>query len=118
MVLSNRLHDDDASVAIKHSMWRNGGAPKSFYGRFYGLLAGDCATVSLISHRNRCVCLIDLLNGERAQIMAETLKAEIEFAETMGLPKPDTVEDPKCINNRCLAGCYHDCALIVFLPTT
>ena len=41
------------------------------------------------------VCLIDLMSGERARIMAETLKAEIEFAETMGLPKPDTVEDPK-----------------------
>ena len=44
------------------------------------------------------VCLIDLMSGERARIMAETLKAEIEFAETMGLPKPDTVEDPKCVS--------------------
>ena len=43
------------------------------------------------------VCLIDTITGERARIMAETLAAEIEFAETMGLPAPDTVEDPKCV---------------------
>ena len=43
------------------------------------------------------VCLIDSITGERARIMAQTLQAEIEFAETMGLPAPDTVEDPKCV---------------------
>lgn len=44
------------------------------------------------------VCLIDALNGERARIMAQTLLAEIEFAELMGLPVPDTVDDPKCVS--------------------
>ena len=44
------------------------------------------------------VCLIDQLNGERARVMAETMQAEIEFAELMGLPVPDTVEDPKCMS--------------------
>ena len=43
------------------------------------------------------VCLIDTITGERARIIAETLKAEVEFAETMGLPVPDTVDDPKCV---------------------
>tara|TARA_B110000091_G_scaffold122307_1_gene131581 strand:- start:2074 stop:4119 length:2046 start_codon:yes stop_codon:yes gene_type:complete len=43
------------------------------------------------------VCLIDSFTGERARIMAVTLQAEIEFAETMGLPVPSTVEDPKCV---------------------
>lgn len=43
------------------------------------------------------VYLIDALNGERARIIAETLQAEIAFAETTGLPAPDTVEDPKCV---------------------
>ena len=44
------------------------------------------------------VCLIDALNGDRARIMAQTLQAEIEFADLMGLPVPDTVDDPKCIS--------------------
>lgn len=44
------------------------------------------------------VCLIDTLTGERARLIAETLKAEIEFAEDMGLPIPSSVDDPSCVS--------------------
>ena len=42
------------------------------------------------------VCLIDQVTGERARMIAEALEAEIAVAETLGLPIPDTVDDPKC----------------------
>ncbi|MEC3863142.1 hypothetical protein VK792_17755 [Mesobacterium sp. TK19101] len=44
------------------------------------------------------VCLIDQLTGERAELIARALQDEIEFAESMGLPPPSTVDDPACIN--------------------
>ena len=43
------------------------------------------------------VCLIDLLNGERARIMAETLQAEIEFAETMGCQNQIQLRTPNVL---------------------
>ena len=43
------------------------------------------------------VCLIDQFTGERAELIASALQAEIEFAESMGLPPPSTVDDPSCI---------------------
>nr|WP_299351450.1 TRAP transporter fused permease subunit [uncultured Shimia sp.] len=88
-------------VALKHSMWRAWqGTSRAWFGAFMDIaLVVAAATISftyLIEIDS--VCLIDALNGDRARIMAETLQAEIEFAETMGLPAPDTVEDPKCVN--------------------
>ena len=44
------------------------------------------------------VCLIDQFTGERAELIARALQEEIEFAETMGLPPPNSVDDPSCIN--------------------
>ncbi len=44
------------------------------------------------------VCLIDQFTGERAALIADSLKAEQEFAELYGLPIPDTVDDPQCLN--------------------
>lgn len=44
------------------------------------------------------VCLIDQFTGERAQLLAESLQAEREFAESYGLPIPDSVDDPQCLN--------------------
>ena len=88
-------------VALKHSMWREWrGTSRGWFGAFMDIaLVVSAATVSLTYLIEiDSVCLIDALNGERARIMAETLQAEIEFADTMGLPKPDTVEDPKCVN--------------------
>ncbi|WP_306432361.1 TRAP transporter fused permease subunit [Tropicibacter sp. Alg240-R139] len=88
-------------VALKHSMWRAWrGTSRAWFGAFMDIaLVVSAATISftyLIEIDS--VCLIDAVNGDRARIMAETLQAEIEFAETMGLPAPDTVEDPKCVN--------------------
>ena len=106
-------------VAIKHSMWREWrGTQKAFMGAFMDFSLVIAATAVSLTYLIEIdsVCLIDLLNGERARIMAETLKAEIEFAETMGLPKPDTVEDPKCISTTGVwLVAIMGCALIVFL---
>ena len=87
-------------VALKHSMWREWrGTGKAGFGLFMDaaliISAGAISLTYLIEIDS--VCLIDQLNGERARVMAETLRAEIEFAELMGLPAPDTVEDPKCM---------------------
>ena len=87
-------------VALKHSMWRVwANTRKAGFGAFMDIaLVVAALTISLTYLIEiDSVCLIDAVTGERARIMAETLKAEIEFAETMGLPAPDTVEDPKCV---------------------
>jgi len=88
-------------VALKHSMWREWrGTSRMWFGAFMDIaLVVSAATISLTYLIEiDSVCLIDALNGDRARIIAATLQAEIEFAETMGLPVPDTVEDPKCVN--------------------
>lgn len=87
-------------VALKHSMaraWR--GTPRAVFGIFMDaalVLAAAAISLTYLIEIDS-VCLIDTITGERARIMAETLAAEIEFAQTMGLPAPDTVEDPKCV---------------------
>ena len=88
-------------VALKHSMWREWrGSRRAGLGLFMDIAlivsAGAISLTYLIEIDS--VCLIDQLNGERARVMAETMQAEIEFAELMGLPVPDTVEDPKCMS--------------------
>lgn len=45
------------------------------------------------------VCIIDRITGERAELITRALLAEKEYAESMGLPAPITVDDPSCINN-------------------
>ena len=44
------------------------------------------------------VCLIDQFTGERAELIAKSLLEEKEFALLYGLPEPETVDDPNCIN--------------------
>ncbi|MEM7303467.1 MAG: TRAP transporter fused permease subunit [Pseudomonadota bacterium] len=88
-------------VALKHSMlraWR--GTSWAWFGGFMdvALVVSAIAISFTYLIEIDSVCLIDAVNGDRARIMAETLKAEIEFANTMGLPVPDTIEDPKCVN--------------------
>ena len=87
-------------VALKHSMWRTWrGTSRAAFGAFMDgalVLAAFAISLTYLIEIDS-VCLIDAVTGERARIMAETLKAEVEFAETMGLPIPDTVEDPKCV---------------------
>lgn len=106
-------------VALKHSMWREWrGTDKAFLGAFmdFALVIAAAAVSLTYLIEIDSVCLIDLLNGERARIMAETLQAEIELAETMGLPKPDTVEDPKCVSTTGVwLVAIMGCALIIFL---
>ncbi len=88
-------------VALKHSMWRDWrGTPRAWFGAFMDaalVLAAAAISLTYLIEIDS-VCLIDTFTGERARIIAETLQAEIEFAETMGLPAPDTVEDPKCVS--------------------
>ena len=43
------------------------------------------------------VCLIDQITGERAKLIAESLKEEIAFADLYGLPAPSGVDDPQCM---------------------
>ena len=87
-------------VALKHSMWRAWrGTRRATFGAFMDVAVVVAAAAVSLTYLIEIdsVCLIDAISGERARIMAETLIAEIEFAETMGLPAPDTVEDPKCV---------------------
>ena len=89
-------------VALKHSMWRTW-SDKSYLQRRFGLFM-DIALVTMaliISGtyliENEAICLIDMLNGDRAALIAESLKNEIEFAKSLGLDPPTTVDDPRCI---------------------
>ncbi len=44
------------------------------------------------------VCMIDVFTGERAALIERALAAEREFSDLYGLPMPDSVDDPACIN--------------------
>ena len=88
-------------VALKHSMWRAwSGTSRAWFGAFMDIALVVAAAAIALTYLIEIdsVCLIDTMTGERARIIAETLQAEIEFAETMGLPAPDTVDDPKCVS--------------------
>ncbi len=91
-------------VALKHSMWRDWKA-RSVGRRRFGLLL-DIALVTMavvvaLTYLTEIesVCLIDQISGQRALLIAESLKAEVELAEMMGMPVPTTVDDPKCVAN-------------------
>lgn|GEM_PF-85917 len=88
-------------VALKHSMWRDWrGTSRAKFGLLMDvalvLSAGAISLSYLIEIDS--VCLIDAINGDRARLIAETLKAEIEFAADMGLPPPQSVDDPSCVS--------------------
>ncbi|MEZ5661255.1 MAG: hypothetical protein R3E83_22925 [Burkholderiaceae bacterium] len=44
------------------------------------------------------VCIIDQITGERQALIAKALEAEREYAVSLGLPPPQTIDDPNCIN--------------------
>ncbi|MEL0133688.1 MAG: TRAP transporter fused permease subunit, partial [Rhodobiaceae bacterium] len=44
------------------------------------------------------VCLLDIFTGDRARLVAEALRSEVEYSEMMGLPIPVTADDPACLN--------------------
>ena len=45
------------------------------------------------------ICLIDQFSGDRARLIQESLQAERELADLLGMEPPTTVDDPKCVNN-------------------
>jgi TRAP transporter 4TM/12TM fusion protein len=48
---------------------------------------------------SEAVCLIDVMTGERAKLIARALAAEQDLAAALGLPKPTSIENPRCIAN-------------------
>ncbi len=90
-------------VALKHSLWRDF-AGKSAGKRQLGLLLDAALIVAALAIsltymvEIEAVCLVDQITGERAALIAQSLADEIAFAESFGLPVPDSVDDPQCIN--------------------
>ena len=89
-------------VALKHSMWRdwaNRSAARRAFGLFMDVaLVAMAMTISFTYLvENEAICLIDQVTGERARLIAESLQSEIEFAESIGLDPPTTVDDPQCV---------------------
>ncbi len=90
-------------VALKHSMWRrwvDGTPALRWFGLFLDVaLVAAAATISLsYLIELEAVCLYDMYTGDRARLMAQALKADIEYAELLGLPIPETADDPACLN--------------------
>ncbi|MFK7966602.1 MAG: TRAP transporter permease [Burkholderiaceae bacterium] len=44
------------------------------------------------------VCIVDQITGDRQALIAKALEAEREYALSLGLPAPTTIDDPNCIN--------------------
>ena len=91
------------TVALHHSMWRSW-TGKSRLRRGFGLFM-DLALVTMAIAialtyivEIESVCIIDQITGDRARMIVESLKIETENAEIFGLPPPETVEDPQCLN--------------------
>ncbi|MEP0944209.1 MAG: TRAP transporter large permease subunit [Rhizobiaceae bacterium] len=90
-------------VALKHSLWREfiDAAPAK---RWLGLGLDIALVIAAVAIsltymvEIEAVCMIDQFTGERAELIAKSLAEEREFAELYGLPIPDSVEDPQCIN--------------------
>ena len=90
-------------VALKHSLWRDfreRSAGKRRAGLLLDIALVVAALVISLTYlvEIEAVCIIDQITGERAELIAKSLKEEQEFAELYGLPVPDSVEDPQCIN--------------------
>ena len=90
-------------VALKHSMWRSWSEKAPFvrrFGLFLDIALVVAASAISLSYliELEAVCLIDVFTGDRARLMSEALQAEIEYAELLGLPVPDTADDPMCLN--------------------
>ena len=94
-------------VALKHSMWRSW-ADKTPIRRRFGLLMDFVLVFSaaIISASYlieiESVCLLDMITGDRARLVALTLQADIEYAELLGLPIPETADDPACLTRQAL----------------
>lgn len=91
-------------VALKHSVWRawsQSGKARKRLGQFIDVVFVMAALAISLSYlmELEAVCLIDQFTGDRARLIAQALQSEVELAELMGLPIPETVDDPKCLNN-------------------
>ncbi len=89
-------------VALHHSIWR-AWSDKGRMRRRFGL-AMDIALVVMALTISvtylveiDSVCIIDQITGDRARMIAESLKIEKENAALFGLPEPSTVDDPQCL---------------------
>ena len=90
-------------VALHHSMWRswtNKAAITRRFGLFLDIALVLAAAIISLSYLTEleAVCLIDVIKGDRARLVAEALAADIEYAEMLGLPIPDSADDPRCLN--------------------
>lgn len=90
-------------VVFKHSFYRQWGhkggvtaAACLFIDLLFILMSWTTAWVYLMEIE--AVCIVDQITGERQALIAKALEAEREFATSMGLPAPTTVDDPNCIN--------------------
>ena len=91
-------------VSLNHSFWReykNRGFITKILSIFMDVSLIFMASLISISFviEIDSICLIDQFTGERAALIAQSLQAEKDFAELMGLPEPSTVDDPTCINH-------------------
>ncbi len=90
-------------VALRHSVWRGwqaAGPVRRGLGLALDIVLVLAALATALTYMTEleAVCLIDRLTGDRARLVAEALQAEIAFAESLGLPPPDQVENPRCLN--------------------
>jgi len=90
-------------VALKHSLWRSMSDRSALMRRFglwldIALVAAAIAISLTYMVEIEAVCLVDQISGKRADLIARSLAEEIAFAEDFGLPIPDTVDDPQCID--------------------
>lgn len=91
-------------VAMKHSVWRAWSKSQSRrkgLGLFLDVVFVLAALAISLSYliELEAVCLIDQFTGDRTRLIAQALKSEVDLAQMMGLPIPETVDDPKCLNN-------------------
>jgi len=90
-------------VALKHSLWRDL-ANSTPLRRKLGLMMDVALVIAAVAIsltyviEIEAVCLVDQITGQRAELIAKSLAEEIQFAEDFGLPIPDSVDDPQCIN--------------------
>ena len=91
-------------VALHHSMWRawrgETGLKRNF-GLFMDIALVVMALTIALTYlaENEAVCIVDQFTGDRARLIAESLKIEKQNAVIFGLPEPTTVDDPQCVNS-------------------
>jgi TRAP transporter 4TM/12TM fusion protein len=90
-------------VALKQSIfvsWQDRGPFRRGLGLFMDIaLVVAAGTISFTYMTElEAICVIDRFTGDRALLIAEALKSEVQVAEMLGLPIPEVPEDPKCLN--------------------